>query len=72
LRNQALAERQRYDDNGGAQQQEFQEIKKFQQLIDHNLVHPNIVTAITEGMGHETMTDVQTLTINQGLQGTDM
>lgn len=67
-----MAERQRYDDNGDAPQQEVQEVTKFQQLIDRNLVHPNVVTAITEGMGHETMTDVQTLTINQGLQGTDM
>lgn len=67
-----MAQRQRHDDNGGAEQKEFQEITKFQQLIDHNMVHPNVVTAITEGMGHENMTDVQTMTINQGLQGSDM
>lgn len=48
------------------------EVNKFDQLIEHNLVHPNVVKAITEGMGHHTMTQVQSMTINQGLQGTDM
>jgi ATP-dependent RNA helicase MSS116 len=49
-----------------------QDINKFDQLIEHNIVHPNVVKAITEGMGHHTMTQVQSLTINQALQGTDM
>jgi len=40
--------------------------------MDHDLVHPNVVEEITKGMGHHTMTEVQTLTINHGLQGTDM
>jgi ATP-dependent RNA helicase MSS116 len=48
------------------------EINKFDELIEHNLVHPNVVKAITEGMGHHTMTQVQSMTINQALQGTDM
>jgi ATP-dependent RNA helicase MSS116 len=47
-------------------------ISKFDELIEHDLVHPNIVKAITEGMGHHTMTQVQTLTINKALGGTDM
>lgn len=47
-------------------------ITKFEELLEHDMVHPNIVNAITKGMGHQTMTDVQTMTINQGLQGTDM
>ena len=70
LRNQAGAARA-YD-NGDAYEKENQEIKKFHQLIEHNLVHPNVVNTITKGLGYENMTDVQTLTINQGLQGEDM
>jgi ATP-dependent RNA helicase MSS116 len=48
------------------------EITKFDELIQHNLVHPNVVNAITRGMGHHTMTKVQTMTINQALKGEDM
>lgn len=48
------------------------QVDKFHQLIEHDLVHPNVVTAITEGMGHHTMTQVQSLTISKALQGTDM
>jgi len=69
LRNQAAA---RAYDNGDAYEQENKEITKFQQLIDHNLVHPNVVDTITKVLGYENMTDVQTMTINQGLQGDDM
>jgi ATP-dependent RNA helicase MSS116 len=48
------------------------QVDKFHQLIEHDLVHPNVVTAITEGMGHHTMTQVQSMTINKALQGIDM
>lgn len=48
------------------------DVTKFQELIDHNMVHPNVVEEITRKMGHHTMTEVQSMTINQGLQGTDM
>lgn len=47
-------------------------ITRFNELIEQNLVHPNVVEIITKGMGHHTMTEVQTATINQGLEGTDM
>ena len=47
-------------------------LTKFQELLDHDLVHPNIVNTITQGMKYESMTDVQSMTINQALQGTDM
>ena len=47
-------------------------VDKFDQLIEHDLVHSNVVRAITEGMGHHTMTQVQSMTINEALQGTDM
>jgi ATP-dependent RNA helicase MSS116 len=48
------------------------EITKFDELIEHNLVHPNVVTEITRGMGLSTMTEVQSKTINQSLGGIDM
>ena len=47
-------------------------VDRFDQLIEHDLVHSNVVRAITEGMGHHTMTQVQSLTINEALQGTDL
>lgn len=70
LRNSA-AEARRVEETGDGGK-EFTTITKFQELLDHDLVHPNVVHSITKGMGHHTMTDVQTMTINQGLQGTDM
>ncbi|KAF4630970.1 hypothetical protein G7Y89_g7166 [Cudoniella acicularis] len=70
LRNQAVAERIQEGEVGG--RKEHPTITKFDQLLEHDLVHPNIVHSITKGMGHHTMTDVQTMTINQGLQGTDI
>lgn len=69
LRNEAAA---RAYDNGDAYEKDNHEIKKFQELLDHNLVHPNIVNTIVKGLGYENMTDVQSMTINQGLQGDDM
>jgi ATP-dependent RNA helicase MSS116, mitochondrial len=47
-------------------------LSKFHELADHQLVHPNIIRAITEGMGHHTMTEVQKLTIRESLKGGDM
>jgi ATP-dependent RNA helicase MSS116 len=44
---------------------------KFQELADQGLVHPAIIREITHGMGHETMTPVQTMTINESLKGRD-
>ncbi|TVY88886.1 ATP-dependent RNA helicase, mitochondrial, partial [Lachnellula willkommii] len=69
LRNEAAA---RAYDNGDAYAKDNHEIKKFQELTDHNLVHPNVVNTIVKGLGYENMTDVQTMTINQGLQGDDI
>jgi ATP-dependent RNA helicase MSS116 len=48
------------------------EVTKFDELIEHKLVHPNVVNEITRRMGHHTMTQVQSMTINQALQGDDM
>ena len=44
---------------------------KFQELADNGLVNPDIIRDITHGMGHETMTPVQTMTINETLKGRD-
>jgi ATP-dependent RNA helicase MSS116 len=68
LWNQALAR----DAEGPSTGKQYPTITKFDELLEHDLVHPNIVNAITKGMGHETMTEVQSMTINQGLQGNDM
>jgi ATP-dependent RNA helicase MSS116 len=75
LMNQATAVRstQRFAEDGSIEQPaSFKEITKFHELVSKNMVHPNIINEITQGMGHHTMTEVQTMTINQGLQGTDM
>lgn len=47
-------------------------ITKFQDLADRGLVHSNVTNQITQGMGHETMTPVQSMTINETLKGTDV
>jgi ATP-dependent RNA helicase MSS116, mitochondrial len=73
--NEAVAQRssQRFAEDGSIEQPaQFKEITKFQELMDQEMVHPNVVEEITKRMGHHTMTEVQTMTINQGLQGTDM
>lgn len=48
------------------------QVTKFQELQDYGMVHRNVVESVTVGLGHHTMTDVQTMTINAGLLGTDM
>jgi ATP-dependent RNA helicase MSS116 len=52
--------------------QSTMKITRFDQLLEYQLVHPNVVETITKDMGHHTMTEVQTATINQALHGTDM
>lgn len=48
------------------------QVTKFHELQDHGMVHRNVIESITKGLGHHTMTEVQTMTINAGLLGTDM
>lgn len=55
-----------------ADKSESTNVTMFQELIDNNMVHPNVVEQVTKKMGHQTMTEVQSMTINQALQGTDM
>lgn len=47
-------------------------VTKFDELAQRKIVHENVVSAITRGMGIETMTEVQSKTINEALKGTDM
>ena len=47
-------------------------VTHFHELATHDMVHPNVIEAITKGMKITTMTEVQTETINQALQGIDM
>jgi ATP-dependent RNA helicase MSS116 len=66
LRNQAAALRE----NSGNDQHKI--VTQFQELVDHGMVHENVVNEITKGMGHHTMTEVQSQTINEALSGVDM
>lgn len=73
LRNQSTAEYQESHEQPMAFGKEQQRIvTKFQELVDHGMVHHNVIDAITKDLGHHTMTEVQTMTINAGLLGTDM
>lgn len=52
--------------------QEPKRITKFQELEDLGLVSPNVIQVLTRDMKIETMTEVQSLTINQCLDGQDV
>lgn len=47
-------------------------ILEFQELESRNLVHPAIIRTITQDMKLSKMTDVQTATINEALNGDDL
>lgn len=47
-------------------------VTQFRQLADLNMVNPVIVNTLTRDMGLETMTQVQSLTINETLKGIDV
>lgn len=55
-----------------ARENDVQVITKFQDLADQGHVHHHVITEITKGMGHTTMTEVQSQTINETLKGTDV
>ena len=65
--NAAVAEStgQTYEANDGP-------VTRFADLAKRGLVHPAIVRTITDKMKLETMTDVQTRTINEALSGVDV
>ena len=47
-------------------------VTRFEDLAKKGLVHPNVIKTITRNMKLETMTDVQTRTINEALSGVDV
>ena len=47
-------------------------VTKFKELAEREMVCQTVVDTITQGMGLETMTQVQSLTITQSLKGKDM
>ena len=47
-------------------------VTKFKELAEHGMVCQTVVNTITQDMGLETMTQVQSLTISQSLKGKDM
>ena len=47
-------------------------VTKFHELADRNMVCGTVVNTITQGMQLETMTLVQSMTINETLQGVDV
>ncbi|KAJ4371365.1 hypothetical protein N0V83_004582 [Neocucurbitaria cava] len=47
-------------------------VTEFKELASRGLVHPNIINTITGQMRLQTMTDVQTRTINEALSGVDV
>ena len=46
-------------------------ITEFQDLADRGLVSEKIIKSITQKMGLKTMTEVQSMTINETLKGSD-
>jgi ATP-dependent RNA helicase MSS116 len=46
-------------------------ITEFQDLADKGLVNPNVIHAVTDRMNIKTMTEVQSMTINETLKGID-
>ena len=47
-------------------------VTKFQELSDRSMVCDTLVKTITRDMGLETMTQVQSMTINETLKGIDV
>ncbi|KAI0132538.1 DEAD/DEAH box helicase [Xylariales sp. AK1849] len=62
---------QRSDDVGAHDQHQSGLITKFADLSTLD-VHPKLVSSITENMKYEDMTEVQSMTINAALRGTDL
>jgi len=47
-------------------------VTSFNELSERGMVCNTVVNTITQGMGLETMTEVQSLTINETLKGIDV
>ena len=68
LRQQAA---QAYDQHHGNNARQ-PHLTKFQELADHGLVSPKVISTVVDGMGIHTMTEVQRMTINECLDGADV
>ncbi|KAF2773214.1 DEAD-domain-containing protein [Teratosphaeria nubilosa] len=55
-----------------AQDGENGKVTRFADLERNGIIHPTVVRTLTQGMGLETMTEVQAATINEALRGTDI
>lgn len=64
---QAVAEQDIEESKNGAT-----ELTTFQELADEGIIHPRIIKTITDKMNIHTMTDVQRMTINECLDGSDV
>ncbi|PIB02977.1 ATP-dependent RNA helicase mss116, mitochondrial [Cercospora beticola] len=47
-------------------------VARFTDLGSKNIIHPNVIRAITDDMGIDTMTEVQQRTIHEALKGQDV
>jgi ATP-dependent RNA helicase MSS116 len=69
---QQIAAQEQEQANASEEAHEPELITEFKELATRGLVHPNIINTITKQMRIETMTDVQTRTINEALSGVDV
>lgn len=61
----------REDEGAGQGESSSGLVTRFADLVKLG-VDPNLVQALTKGMGYETMTEVQSLTINPAMKGVDL
>ncbi|QDS67820.1 hypothetical protein FKW77_007210 [Venturia effusa] len=69
---QEAATRELASDEQEAVEQFQGPLTKFKDLETRGVIHENVVKALTEDMKLETMTEVQSATINTALEGTDI
>ena len=60
------------EEHGESQNESNGIVTRFEELGSKDLVHRNVVSTITRDMRLETMTEVQTKTINEALRGDDI
>ena len=63
---------QRSSDNQAKEAARHEPVTKFQELSDRSMVCDTLVKTITRDMGLKTMTQVQSMTINETLKGIDV
>ena len=58
--------------DGETHDSRFGPVVKFQDLAERQIVNERVIQTLTRKMGLETMTPVQSLTINEALKGVDV